>query len=88
MSKSKKHGLKVNGKKGLARGGSKVMTQHITLAKVANDANQRTTKTIIVKRPTVYRGRTLAEMVYESYGEYLKRMNTPVQDASEQADAK
>lgn len=75
--------MKANAKKGLARKGSRKMMQTITLAKFAKDANQKTTKTIIVKKNFPYRGRTFAEMVYESYGEYLRRINTPPQETDE-----
>ena len=69
--------MKTNSKKGLGKKGARKITQTIRLAKVAGDANQKTTKTIIHNRQFSHRGRTFAEMVYESYFNYLQRINTP-----------
>ncbi len=79
--------MKANKLKGLARHGCKKIMQTITLSKTATNTNQKLTKTIIHSRNFNKHGyRTLAEMVYESYADYLKRRNAlPAPDTTELA---
>lgn len=60
--------MKANSKNGMARRGSMRKT-HIILINngIAADANQKVTKTIIYDNTKPKKGRTLGEMVFESF---------------------